>query len=60
MAVPKKRMSRSRQGHRRSHDRLKAPTYGECPQCHEMKQPHAVCQHCGFYKDREVIEVEVV
>ena len=60
MPVPKKRMSRSRRGMRRSHDALAAPAYNECPQCHEFKRPHHVCPHCGYYKDKEVIEVEAV
>lgn len=60
MPVPKKRTSRSRQGHRRSHHSLTPPTLGECPQCHEMKKPHYACPHCGFYKDREVIQVDRV
>lgn len=60
MAVPKKRTSKSRQGQRRSHHSLTAPSYGECPQCHEIKRPHHVCPHCGYYKDAEVMEVKAV
>ncbi len=60
MAVPKKRMSKSRQGNRRSHDKLKTPAFGECPQCHEIKRPHHICLHCGYYKDQEVMSVEAV
>ena len=60
MPVPKKRTSQSRQGQRRSHDALSIPAYRECPQCHEMKRPHYVCPHCGYYKDKEVMEIEAV
>ena len=60
MPVPKKRTSKSRQGQRRSHDKLGQPTMSECPQCHEMHSPHHVCSHCGFYKDKEVMEIEAV
>ncbi|QPJ65861.1 MAG: 50S ribosomal protein L32 [Candidatus Nitrohelix vancouverensis] len=60
MPVPKKRMSKSRQGNRRSHDHLKVSAFNECPQCHEMKRPHHICLHCGFYKDKEVMEVESI
>ena len=28
----------------------------ECSNCHELRLPHRACPHCGFYKDREVIE----
>ena len=60
MPVPKKRMSKSRQGQRRSHDKLNSPSMSECPQCHEMRSPHHVCSHCGYYKDKEVMAIEAV
>ncbi|PIR01556.1 MAG: 50S ribosomal protein L32 [Nitrospinae bacterium CG11_big_fil_rev_8_21_14_0_20_45_15] len=60
MPVPKKRMSRSRQGNRRSHDGLKVPAYSECPECHEMKRPHHVCPSCGFYKEKEIMVVDSI
>ncbi len=56
MAVPRKKVSRSRQGQRRSHDGLKRTNVNECPNCGEQKRPHHVCPACGYYKDREVIE----
>ena len=60
MAVPKKKTSKSKKGMRRSHDSLSNPSYAECPQCHEMYRPHHVCAHCGYYKNKEVMEVESV
>ena len=60
MPTPKKRTSKSKKGMRRAHDHLKVPTYSECPECHEVKRPHHVCQNCGYYKDKEVIAVEAV
>ena len=60
MAVPKKKRSKSRQGMRRSHLSLSVPAYVECAQCHEMTRPHHICAHCGYYKGKEVMEVEVV
>ena len=56
MAVPRKKVSRSRRNHRRSHRRAVAPTFGECPNCGEIKRPHHICSACGFYRDREVTE----
>ena len=38
--------------------RWSAPTRSVCPQCREIKLPHRICPHCGFYKGREVISVE--
>ena len=60
MAVPKKKTSKSKQGMRRSHMSLNAPTYVECNQCHEMARPHHICVHCGYYNGKEVMEVETV
>ena len=60
MAVPKKKTSKSKKGMRRSHDGLSLPAYTECPQCHEMARPHHICGHCGYYKGKEVMEVEAV
>ncbi len=56
MAVPKKKISRSRRDMRRSHDSLKASTHEECPSCGELKRPHHVCPSCGQYNGREVVE----
>jgi large subunit ribosomal protein L32 len=56
MAVPKKKISKSRRNMRRSHDALKNATYEECSECGELKRPHHVCPSCGHYKGREVME----
>lgn len=59
MAVPKRKKGRARTHSRRSiHDRIPAPSRSVCPQCGEVKLPHRVCGNCGFYKDREVLDVE--
>ncbi|MDP6565499.1 MAG: 50S ribosomal protein L32 [Alphaproteobacteria bacterium] len=56
MAVPKKKISRSRRNQRRAHDALKSAAYVECQNCGELKRPHHVCAACGYYNDREVSE----
>jgi large subunit ribosomal protein L32 len=58
MPNPKRRHSKRRTSMRRAHDFLTVPGVSECPQCHETKLPHRACPHCGFYKGREVVEVE--
>ena len=60
MAVPKKKVSKSRRDMRRAHDGLPSAAPVECPNCGEMKRPHHVCASCGYYDGREVVEVEVV
>ena len=58
MPNPKRRHSKARRDSRRAHDHLKPPGLAQCPNCHEPKQPHRVCPHCGFYKGKAVMEVE--
>jgi large subunit ribosomal protein L32 len=54
MAVPKKKVSKSRRDIRRSHHALKTVMSIECPNCGETKRPHHVCGACGYYDGREV------
>lgn len=56
MAVPKKKVSKSRRDLRRSHHALRPGAYVECPNCGEFKRPHHVCEACGYYREREVVE----
>ncbi len=56
MAVPKKKVSKSRRDMRRSHHALSSPAHEECPNCGELKRPHHVCDACGYYNSREVTE----
>ena len=55
MAVPKKKISKSRRDMRRSHHALEGSAHVECPNCGELKRPHHVCAACGFYDGREVV-----
>ncbi|MBN1807911.1 MAG: 50S ribosomal protein L32 [Planctomycetes bacterium] len=55
MAVPKKKISRSRRGGRRAHQGLTVKSRGTCPRCGREKLPHRACAHCGFYKGKEII-----
>jgi len=56
MAVPKKKISKSRRNMRRSHDSLAIAVHEECPNCGELKRPHHVCSACGHYNGQEVVE----
>jgi large subunit ribosomal protein L32 len=55
MAVPKKKVTRSKRNMRRSHHRLPRVNLAECSNCGELKLPHHVCGACGHYNGREVV-----
>ncbi|MBA2226861.1 MAG: 50S ribosomal protein L32 [Thermogemmata sp.] len=55
MAVPKRRTSRSRRNHRRSHDGVRPVQVQYCPQCNEPVLSHRACPHCGYYQGRTAI-----
>jgi large subunit ribosomal protein L32 len=58
MALPKRKLSKSRRDKRRTHKRLVSPILSLCPQCNEPKLPHRICPHCGTYKGEEILKVE--
>jgi len=58
MAVPKKKQSKARSAKREANWKSAAPTYAECPQCHQPTLPHRVCGNCGYYAGRQAVEVE--
>jgi large subunit ribosomal protein L32 len=58
MAVPKKKVSPSRRGMRRSHEALKPMARMECANCGELVRPHNICSHCGYYDGREVMAAD--
>jgi large subunit ribosomal protein L32 len=58
MAVPKRKMSKSKRDKRRTHKKLSGPNLSTCPQCGEAVPPHHACPSCGTYRGRQVIESE--
>lgn len=58
MAEPKQRTNNSKQGMRRMHDHVKQPNLAYCEKCHEPKEPHKVCYHCGTYGKEQVLAKE--
>lgn len=55
MAVPKKKMSRSRTRRRKAQWKVAPPSLATCPQCGAKHVPHRVCNECGTYDGREII-----
>jgi len=58
MAVPKRKTSKARRDKRRANWKLTAPGYINCPQCHQPKMPHRVCEECGYYDGKQVVAAE--
>lgn len=55
MAVPRKKVSKSKRNMRRAHHRLAKVNLVECGNCGELKRSHHICDACGHYNGREVI-----
>ena len=55
MAVPKKKVSTSRRGMRRSADALVAPTYVEDKKSGELRRPHHIDLKSGQYRGRQIL-----
>ena len=58
MAVPKRKVSKTRKNMRRTHYKIDEAQTSVCKTCGETKKPHRVCPSCGTYKGREVIQKE--
>lgn len=56
MAVPKRKTSRMRRGHRRSADALKRPTYIEDKESGELRRPHHIDLKTGKYRGMQVLK----
>ncbi len=56
MAVPKRKISPSKRGMRRSADALKRPTYIEDKDSGELRRPHHIDLKTGMYRGRQVLD----
>jgi large subunit ribosomal protein L32 len=57
MGVPRAHSTRSQKGRRRSHLALSKLALVSCPHCGKSVIPHTTCKYCGFYGDKEVVNV---
>lgn len=55
MAVPKKKVSKSRRNNRRAHDALTAVNWVEDQHTGEAKRRHHIDLKTGMYKGRQVL-----
>ena len=58
MAVPKKKISKSRRNQRRAHDALTPETFVEDADTGEYHRPHHIDMKTGYYKGRQVLKVK--
>jgi large subunit ribosomal protein L32 len=59
VAVPKRKKSRARTRHRKAQWlRTAPPTRASCARCGSAIRPHTVCEVCGTYAGRQVLQVE--
>jgi large subunit ribosomal protein L32 len=56
--VPKRKTSKARKRKRRSHHALTPRGTVICSHCNQVTLPHRVCPNCGWYQNRQVVEVE--
>lgn len=56
MAVPFRRVSKTRKRMRRTHYKIDANNTTKCTNCSAFIRPHRVCKECGFYKGIKVID----
>ena len=62
MPNPKRKISRSKRDKRRANWRagLNSVHLSQCDNCNEMKLPHHVCPHCGYYKGKAIYTPKTV
>ena len=59
MAVPKNKKSKAKtRGRKAINMRLNTLNLVECKNCGNKVLPHRVCLKCGFYKEKQILDVE--
>ena len=58
MPHPKRRHSAMRRDKRRTHDKAIAPQLTTCSHCGAVILTHRICPECGYYRDRQAIEIK--
>ena len=60
MAVPFRKVSKTRGRKRRTQYKISESTISKCPKCGGVVKPHRVCPSCGTYKGKEVVKEKEV
>ena len=56
MAVPKRKLSKSRNRLRRGHHSAEGMATQACPKCGSPRLSHRVCPTCGYYRGKKVMK----
>lgn len=56
MAVPFRRVSKTRKRKRRTHFKLAMAGVTKCSNCGSLIRSHRICPTCGHYAGKEIIE----
>jgi large subunit ribosomal protein L32 len=60
MAVPKYKTSKARKRTRSAANFKAHPSATtECPNCHEIRKQHTICENCGYYKGTHFVETKL-
>ena len=58
MAVPFRKVSKTRKRMRRSHNALTPVGVVTCKECGAAIKPHRACPNCGSYKGKKVVDTK--
>lgn len=58
MGLPGKKLTKSSKKRRASHFALKPIVLTKCPKCKKPMLPHYVCQFCGMYAGKKILEIK--
>ena len=56
--LPKKKHSKGRKGKSAAHHSIAEFSVPSCPNCQEPKLSHRICQSCGYYDGKPVLNSE--
>lgn len=56
--LPKRKISKGRRNRRRAHDSIGTPKLTDCSNCHSPMLPHRMCPTCGYYKGRQIVDMD--
>ena len=59
MPVPKRKLSRSRRDKRSASKFIRPKAFSNCKNCEAPNASHQVCDTCGFYKGKKVLETKM-